>query len=121
MVEPPPSPSLVVIESQLILEFLIIPLDPPSNLGELDSRNPVTSPYPASATTGAGGRPSCLPNTLQYCRVTPTECFPFFGIAVSSTTHCSNRGVPLQLRKSIVPGHAENRSIIPGRRRHEVM
>src|SRR5215831_16290773 len=28
---------------------------------------------------------SCLPTWPQYCRVTPTECFPFFGNPVSST------------------------------------
>ena len=32
---------------------------------------------------------SCLPTCPQYCRVTPTECLPFFGKPVSSTTHAT--------------------------------
>ena len=40
-----------------------------------------------SDTDTATWQLSCLPSTLQYCRATPTECFPFFGIAVSSNTH----------------------------------
>jgi hypothetical protein len=32
---------------------------------------------------------SCLPNCPQYWRATPTECRPFFGKPVSSTTHAT--------------------------------
>ena len=32
---------------------------------------------------------SCLPVWPQYCRATPTECFPFFGNPVSSKIQCT--------------------------------
>src|SRR4051794_39321655 len=36
MVETSPATALVVAEAQLLLEFLIVPLDPPAQLGEID-------------------------------------------------------------------------------------
>jgi hypothetical protein len=31
-----------------------------------------------------------LPNAEAYCAATPTECLPFFGIAVSSITNIAS-------------------------------
>ncbi|SFB65475.1 hypothetical protein SAMN04244571_04832 [Azotobacter beijerinckii] len=40
----------------------------------------------ASETLIATWQLSCLPSTPQYWRATPTECRPFFGKPVSSTS-----------------------------------
>ena len=46
---------------------------------------------PSATVTGTSPRASVsdtsvLPNAEAYCAATPTECLPFFGIAVSSIT-----------------------------------
>ena len=38
MMETTPAPSLEVIQAEFVLELLIIPLDPPAELGEADER-----------------------------------------------------------------------------------